>query len=61
MGEQEGARDGVAYYQADDADVAEEKGNQRSRPIDDTLAPRLPSAFPPPATVTSALPAALAG
>lgn len=59
MGEQKGARDGVAHHQADDADVAEEKGYQGPGPVGDSLIPRLPPAFPPsaPTAITSALPA----
>lgn len=63
MGEQEGARDGVAHHQADDADVAEEEGHQRPGPVDDPLAPRLPPALPAsaaPSAITSALAAAIA-
>lgn len=59
MGEQDGARDRVAHHQADDADVAEEKGYQGPGPVGDPLIPRLPPAFPPsaPTAITSALPA----
>lgn len=61
MGEQEGARDGVAHYEADDADVAEEKSYQCSGPVGDPLTPWLPPAFPSSATaITCALPAPIA-